>query len=111
VAEYSLLPGPLALKSRRGDEFSATVVLAEGTAAFSIAGYTVTAGITSLVDGRPVGQFTVTVPAATAGVVAFSLQELETLALPSGSYGWSLRWVAPGSVARTALAGVLEVTR
>lgn len=111
MAEFSLLPGQLALKTRQGDEFSATVTLSQGTASFSLTGYTVTAGITSLVDGMSVDEFTVSVVAPTAGRVTVSLQEHETSALASGSYAWSLRWIAPGAVTRTALSGVLEVTR
>jgi hypothetical protein len=42
--------------------------------------------------------------------VTISLDESETLALAAGSYEWSLRWIAPGAVTRTALGGVLEVT-
>jgi hypothetical protein len=111
VAEYALLPGELNLKTRQGDEFSAMVTLSEGTAAFVLTGYTVTASITSLVDGSAVDEFTVSVLSETTGEVSIALQEWETQALPSGSYGWSLRWIAPGAVTRTALAGVLEVTR
>lgn len=110
MAEYSLTPGQLNLKTRQGDEFSATVTLTEGASPFSLAGYTVTASITSLVDGSAVDDFTVSVVSATAGEVSISLQEADTSALASGSYAWSLRWIAPGAVTRTALAGVLEVT-
>lgn len=110
MAEYSLTPGQLNLKTRQGDEFSATVTLTEGASPFSLTGYTVTASITSLVDGAAVDDFTVSVVSATAGEVSISLQEADTSALASGSYAWSLRWIAPGAVTRTALAGVLEVT-
>ncbi len=110
MAEYSLTPGQLNLKTRQGDEFSATVTLTEGASPFGLTGYTVTASITSLVDGAAVDEFTVSVVSATAGEVSISLQENETTALAAGSYAWSLRWIAPGAVTRTALAGVLEVT-
>jgi hypothetical protein len=110
MAEFSLLPGQLALQTRRGDEFSATVNLSQSGSAFSLTGYTVTAAITSLVDGAAVDDFAVSVVSATAGVVTISLQEADTSALAAGTYNWSLRWIAPGAVTRTALAGVLEVT-
>lgn len=110
MAEFSLLPGQLALKTRQGDEFSATVTLSESGSPFVLTGYTVTASITSLVDGAGVDDFTVSVVSATAGQVTISLDESETLALAAGSYEWSLRWIAPGAVTRTALGGVLEVT-
>ena len=110
MAEFSLLPGQLALKTRRGDEFSAVVTLSQGGSAFSLSGYTVAASITSLVDGSAVDDFTASVVSATAGTVSISLQENETSALAAGSYAWSLRWIAPGAVTRTALAGVIEVT-
>jgi len=111
MAEFSLLPGQLALKTRQGDEFSATFTLLQSGSPFVLTGYTVTAGITSLVDGTSVDDFTCSVVSATAGTVSISLQENETSALASGSYAWSLRWIAPGAVTRTALSGVLEVTR
>lgn len=111
MAEYSLAPGQLALTTRQGDEFSAVLTLSQGTSAFSLTGYTVAASITSLVDGSAVDDFTVSVVSETAGTVSISLQESETSELASGSYAWSLRWIAPGEVTRTALAGVLEVTR
>jgi hypothetical protein len=75
----------------------------------SLVSYSVTASITSLVTGASVVPFTTTVTDATAGQVNIALSDTQTAALPAGTYGWQLDWVAPGSVQRTALSGTVEV--
>lgn len=104
MATYEQLPGNLGLAFRRGDELGTTIDFDT-----SLSGYTVTSNIVSLVTGNVVQPITVALSNATAGVVAISLTETQTAALPVGTYGWRLEWDAPGSVRRTALQGTCEV--
>ena len=46
---------------------------------------------------------------AALGTVSIGMTEAETGDLSVGTYGWRLQWLAPGSVTRTALTGLLEV--
>lgn len=101
---YSVIPGTLNFAVKRGDRFSALVDFD-----ISLTGYTVTSDIVSLVTGNVVQPVTIAISNATAGVVAISLTETQTAALPVGTYGWRLEWDAPGSVRRTALQGTCEV--
>jgi hypothetical protein len=41
--------------------------------------------------------------------VSLAMTEAETSALARGTYRWALTWTAPGSVARMALTGSLEI--
>ena len=104
MATYEQLPGNLGLAFRRGDELGTTIDFDT-----SLAGYTVSSDIVSLVTGSVVQPITVALSNATAGVVSISLAETQTAALPVGTYGWRLEWDAPGSVRRTALQGTCEV--
>lgn len=103
MATYEQLPGDLSLSFRRGDEFGTTVSFD-----IPLAGYTASASIVSQVSGSTVATFSTTVD-ATAGQVAIALTELQTAALPVGTYEWRLVWVQPGNVQRTALQGFVEV--
>jgi hypothetical protein len=103
MPSYDQTPGALNLSFNRADDFSALID-------FSIAmtGYTVTAGITSLVSGNEVQPLTVSFVSATAGQVNVSLTDTQTAALARGTYGWNMKWTE-GSATRTALTGFVEV--
>lgn len=100
---YDQTPGSLNLSLSRADDFSVLVDFS-----ISLASYTVTAGITSLVTGGEVQPFTVSIVSATAGQVNVSLTDTQTAALARGTYGWNLRWTE-GQATRTALTGFVEV--
>lgn len=102
---YEQLPGSLGLSLRKGDELGTTVDFTPT----NLTGYTVTSDIISLVTGAVVQPITVAVTNATAGIVNISLTETQTGALPVGTLGWRLEWLAPGDVKRTALSGMVEV--
>jgi hypothetical protein len=105
-AVYKQTPGQMNLVFRQGDEIG-TVVDFDGV---SLSGHTVSAAVSSLVTGQEVLPITTTFVDAAAGRVNVSLTESQTASLPVGTYGWTLEWVAPGSVKRTALSGIVEVT-
>jgi hypothetical protein len=93
------------LSFKRSNDF-ATAIDFDGT---TLVGFSVTASITSLVTGTTVIPFTTSITDASAGQVNIALSDTQTAALPAGTYGWQLDWVAPGSVQRTALSGTVEV--
>jgi hypothetical protein len=103
MSSYDQTPGTLNLTFNRADDFSALIDFSIG-----MTGYTVTAGITSLVSGNEVQPLTVSFASATAGQVNISLTDTQTAALARGTYGWSLRWTE-GNATRTALTGFVEV--
>ena len=103
MASYDQTPGTLNLSFKRADDFSAMVDFS-----ISLASYTVTAGITSLVSGAEVQPLTVSFVSATAGQVNVSLTDTQTAALARGTYGWTMRWVE-NNATRTALTGYVEV--
>jgi hypothetical protein len=103
MASYDQTPGTLNLSFKRSDDFSAMVDFS-----ISLASYTVTAGITSLVSGAEVQPLTVSFVSATAGTVNVSLTDTQTAALARGTYGWTMRWVE-NNATRTALTGYVEV--
>lgn len=103
MPSYDQTPGTLNLSLNRADDFSALVDFS-----ISLASYTVTAGITSLVTGGEVQPLTVQIVSATAGQVNVSLTDTQTAALARGTYGWNLRWTE-GQATRTALTGFVEV--
>ena len=105
MSTYSQLPGTMNHAFKRGNSFAALVDF-DGV---TLVGYTVTASVTSLVTGTAVIPFTTTVTDAAAGQVNVALTGTQTAALPAGTYGWQLDWVAPGGVQRTALSGTVEV--
>jgi hypothetical protein len=104
MATYSILPGRLDFAFVRGDQFDATLDFS-----ISLAGYTVESDIVAAGTGQVVQQITVPVLNAAAGLVGVQLSEAETAALPAGTYAWSMRLTAPGTVVRTVLAGYIEV--
>lgn len=103
MASYDQTPGTLNLSFKRGDDVSALVDFS-----ISLASYTVTAGITSLVSGAEVQPLTVSFVSATAGMVNVSLTDTQTAALARGTYGWQMKWTE-NNATRTALTGFVEV--
>jgi hypothetical protein len=103
MASYDQTPGTLNLSFKRSDDFSAMVDFS-----ISLASYTVTAGITSLVSGAEVQPLTVSFVSATAGTVNVSLTDTQTAALARGTYGWQMKWTE-NNATRTALTGYVEV--
>jgi len=104
MALYEQLPGSLSLSIVSGDEFSTVVDFS-----ISMTSYSVSSEIYSLVDGATVTAMTTAFVSASLGTVSIGMTEAETSDLSVGTYGWRLQWVAPGSVTRTALTGLLEV--
>jgi hypothetical protein len=104
MPSYDQTPGTLGLSFKRGDDFSALIDFSPIT----MTGYTVTAGITSLVSGAEVQPLTVSFVSATAGQVNVSLTDTQTAALARGTYGWQMKWTE-NNATRTALTGYVEV--
>ena len=104
MPSYDQTPGSLNLTFNRADDVSVMVDFSPIT----MTGYTVTAGITSLVSGAEVQPFAVSFVSATAGQVNISLTDTQTAALARGTYGWNLKWTE-GQATRTALTGFVEV--
>lgn len=104
MAIYEQLPGSLSLSIVKSDEFATVVDFS-----INMSGYTVSSEIYSLVDGVTVTAMTTTFENAALGTVNIGMTEAETGDLSVGTYGWRLQWLAPGSVTRTALTGLLEV--
>lgn len=104
MATYEQLPGVLNLAFRRGDDFSALVDFSIG-----MAGYAVTASLTSAVSGAEVLPFTVTAVSAADGQFNVSLTDAQTASLARGTYAWKMVWVE-NEATRTALTGFCEVT-
>ena len=103
MPSYDQTPGALNLAFNRADDFSVLVDMS-----ITLTGYTVTAGITSLVTGAEVQPLTVAIVSATAGTVNLSLSDTQTLAMSRGTYGWQMKWTE-GQATRTALTGFVEV--
>ena len=103
MASYDQTPGALNLSFKRGDDFSTLIDFSIG-----MTGYTVTAGVTSLVTGDEVQPLTVSFASATAGTVNVSLTDTQTAALARGTYGWQMKWTE-NQATRTALTGFVEV--
>jgi hypothetical protein len=104
MALYEQLPGSLSLSIVSGDQWS-TVVDFD----INMTSYTVSSEIYSLVDGATVTAMTTAFVSASLGTVNIGMTEAETSDLAVGTYGWRLQWLAPGSVTRTALTGLMEV--
>jgi hypothetical protein len=101
---FRLLPGTMNLAFKRAGDFSSLIDFN-----VSLASYSVSATVTSLVTGATVIPFTTTLVDAAAGQVSVSLTDTQTASLAAGTYRWQLDWTAPGSVQRTALSGTVEV--
>ena len=101
---FSLLPGTMNLALKRANDFATLIDFN-----VSLASYSVSASVTSLVTGAAVVPFTTSITDASAGQVGIALSDTQTASLAAGTYGWQLDWTAPGSVQRTALSGTVEV--
>jgi hypothetical protein len=107
MATYSNVPGTLNLIVRGGDELG----VAPGIG-LDLTGTTATSTVYSQVTGANVATMTTTLVVAGGVSTAFiSMTETQTAALPVGTYGWRQVWNQAGSVQRTGLSGILEVTR
>ena len=104
MALYEQLPGSLALSIVKSDQFSTVVDFS-----IDMTSYSVSSEIYSLVDGVTVAAMTTAFVSEALGTVTIGMNEGETGDLSVGTYGWRLQWLAPGSVTRTALTGLLEV--
>jgi hypothetical protein len=104
MALYEQLPGSLSLSIVSGDQFSTVVDFS-----IDMTSYSVSSEIYSLVDGVTVAAMTTAFVSEALGTVTIGMNEGETGDLSVGTYGWRLQWLAPGSVTRTALTGLLEV--
>ena len=104
MALYEQLPGSLSLSIVKSDQFSTVVDFS-----IDMSGYSVSSEIYSLVDGATITAMTTAFVSAALGTVSIGMTEAETGDLSVGTYGWRLQWLAPGSVTRTALTGLLEV--
>jgi hypothetical protein len=104
MALYEQLPGSLSLSIVSGDQWS-TVVDFD----INMTSYTVSSEIYSLVDGVTVTAMSTAFVSAALGTVSIGMTEAATSDLSVGTYGWRLQWLAPGSVTRTALTGLMEV--
>lgn len=114
MATYAVLPDTLDLQFVSGDELS--VLLEFG---LDLTGYQFQAGIyeiAQIVNGAVVAttpfsrNFTITPIDLAEGTLNLSLNETDTESFsPAVTYRWFLRWVAPGVVTRTAIAGDINV--
>jgi hypothetical protein len=104
MAHYSLASGTLNITVPRGTELVATLDFSDDTT-----GYTVTSEVYSLVSGATLYSPTVSVVSATAGQHSITLTEADTQDYGSGSYGLRIIRVAPGTVTRRLIDGILEV--
>lgn len=105
MATYTNLPGTLNIEVRRGDELGLTPDFN-----IDLTGYTVAAAVYSCVTGSTCGTMSASLTnTGSDGKVSLAMTEAETSALAQGTYRWALTWTAPGSVARMALTGALEV--
>ena len=104
MALYEQLPGSLSLSIVKSDQFSTVVDFS-----IDMTSYSVSSEIYSLVDGETVTAMSTAFVSSALGTVNIGMTEAETGDLSVGTYGWRLQWLAPGSVTRTALTGLLEV--
>ena len=105
AADASQTPGIVFLGFRRGDEFRRTL-----TVNLNLTGYTLTWEIYGLRDDtvRLSGSLSFSTP---PHAVALVISEEQTGTLLPGTYGFRAIWIATGSIKRTFLEGVCEVTR
>lgn len=104
MAEFSQTPGKLNIAFNRGDEVGLLLDFD-----INATGYTWSAEVYSLLDRSVVLSPAVTVVDATAGKINVSMTEEQSLSLAAGSYGIRVGWIAPGSVSRRMIEGLLEV--
>lgn len=102
MSTYRQLPAVMNLAIKRGDEASVAVDFDT-----PLTGYTVTSSLHSLVTRSAIYPIPTAVTNASLGQVSLALGETHT-SLPAGTYGWEMRWTAPGDVTRTVMSGVAE---
>jgi hypothetical protein len=102
MATYDQLPAPLNLRWTVGNDFSALLDFD-----VSLANYTATAAVYSVVTGAQVAAFTTTIPDAAAGKVNIALTDTQTAAIGPGTYRWGLVWTV-GATTRTSMEGFVD---
>lgn len=120
MAEFSLQPGSLDLTLVQGDEFTIALTFDRNLTGYTFSApvyvkesYASSGGGSGFVTaaGQTAANFTISATAVTAGQLLIGLPESSTNALtPAVGYRWFFRWVDPGMVTRTVLAGTLTVT-
>lgn len=105
MADASQTPGAVNIGFRRGDEFRRTL-----TVNIDLTGYTLTWEIYGLRDDavKLSGSLSFTTPPHAVGLV---VSETQSGSLVPGTYGFRAVWIATGSIQRTFLEGLCEVTR
>lgn len=105
MADAKQDPGAVNIGFRRGDEFRRTL-----TVNLNLTGYTLTWEIYGLRDDtvKLSGSLSFSTP---PHAVALVISEAQTGGLVPGTYGFRAVWIATGSIQRTFLQGVCEVTR
>jgi hypothetical protein len=105
MADASQTPGSVDIGFRRGDEFRRVL-----TVNLNLTGYALTWEIYGLRDDavKLTGSLSFTTPPNAVGLV---ISEAQTGTLAVGTYGFRAVWIATGSIQRTFLQGVCEVTR
>jgi hypothetical protein len=100
---FTILPGTLNVKVKRGDTFSVTLDFTN-----VLSGYIIAAEVYSTTDGSTVQAMSVDGALAADGQVTVSLTATQTAGIPDGTYRWKFTWQT-GSTVRTAVDGIFEV--
>lgn len=106
MATFEQLPGELNAVVQASDEVGLTLDFST-----SLAGYTVSSEIVSLVSGSLVATPPTTITDAANGVATVAFSEDLMAAFAAGTYRLNVDWIAPGDVARRVLSGLFEVRR
>lgn len=115
MTTVDLRPARLNYKIQRGDDFSDTITISEGSPAVpvDVSARTYAAKVRRTPNGDVVGTMTIDMTDAATGVVGYALSNTITDDM-SGKYVWDFQQTTGGSV-RTLLAGTftvdLDVTR
>lgn len=116
MADFVQLPGELNIRCVRADEVNVAVNLNRDVTGHTFESYVYNAtqvfgagGVGGLSGvGTTITAPTIGITNLTAGSMIIGLTEAQTsLLYPGGSYRWYLRWVAPGELTRTILAGTV----
>jgi len=99
MASFTQLPALMNVTVKAGDKASTSVDFD-----VSVAPYTVTSQVTSLVNGAVVSPVTTTVTNAANGQISLTFPAN----LSAGSYGWAMTWTSSDGGKRTVLSGVAE---
>lgn len=106
MATVSATPGTLNLIVKQGQAVSQLLDFS-----ISLSGYTFTAEIVSAVTFATVQALAVTAVNLATGQVSVGLSAANAANVAAGTYLWRLVWTPAAGDARTALEGILEVTR